>query len=264
MTGTLTYLYAITDAPVCAPGVQVLSVRSLYLVATAVPASEFSEAALQSNFRNLDWLERHARHHEAMIEQLLSQATVVPCRFPTLFYSADAAKTFLMQHYEMFVHLIEKFRGREEWGVKVFSQPETSHQAVAELPELQALDAEIARASAGKAFLLKKQRAQRLEELRYQLQQALLQQLQQSLEQWVVETKLNPILPKEVTGRSDEMILNAAFLIDQDRVKAFLSEVERLHHVLSAKGLSLETSGPWAAYNFCTLPAATQRIAETL
>ncbi|MCS7013834.1 MAG: GvpL/GvpF family gas vesicle protein [Chloroherpetonaceae bacterium] len=252
----LIYLYAIVDAPVAVSAVRMLKVQELYVAVANVSWSEFNETALQANFRNLSWLEERARQHEAVIEAIMQHATVVPCRFPTLFYSESAAQVFVSQHYEQFVRLIEKFRGKEEWGVKVYSQSNALCKAVVEMPELKAMDADIAQASAGKAFLLRKQREKRLGELLHQYQGAVLEELFQSLRQWAVETKQNPVLPKDMTGQGDEMILNAALLVACTNTKAFLADVEAIGHKLSQKGLRLEISGPWAAYNFCTMPTA--------
>lgn len=237
-----------------------LSINSLFAIIADVPVAEFSADALQKNFRNLAWVEHHARKHESIIDSLMQCSTVLPCRFPTLFYSERAAVDFIQQNYEALYTLAQKLRGKEEWGIKLYSHPEQFHQAILNEPALLNLDAEIAQASAGKAFLLKKRRQEVFEELLSLRQQAAAHHVLQRLQSFAAEFKLNSPLPKEVTERDDEMILNAALLIESSQVKWFLEEVYRLKSELSAKGLSLEHSGAWAAYNFCTFPKSTQTL----
>jgi hypothetical protein len=260
MNDDLIYLYAVTDSPVALAETRTLAVRSLFATVADVPASEFSTDALQKNFRNFAWVEHYARKHERIIDSLMQASTVLPCRFPTLFYSESAAVAFIEQNYEALFALTQKLRGKEEWGIKLYSHPELFRQAVLNDPAICALDSEIAQASAGKAFLLKKRRQEVLAELLSLRQHATTQQVLQRLQPFAVELKVNPPLPREVTERDDEMILNAALLIDSSQTSFFLEEVHRLKSELSAKGLTLEHSGAWAAYNFCTFPKSTQKL----
>src|SRR3989338_777306 len=59
------------------------------------------------------------------------------------------------------------------------------------------------------------------------------------------------LLPKEVTERNDEMILNSAFLINKDKVGDFLNIVEDIRAKYTDKGLFFDCTGPWPPYNFC-------------
>lgn len=257
MSDRLIYLYAVTDSPDAPPETRALPVRALFATLADVPAEEFSQEALQKNFSDLAWIERYARRHESVIDALMQRATVVPCRFPTLFYSEPAAADFVQQNYDALAALLEKLRGKAEWGIKIYAQPDRLRDALATEPALQALDAEIAAATPGKAFLLKKRRQELLEELLLLRWQDTAQRALARLQTFAVEMKFNSLLPKEATERDDEMILNAALLIETSKTDAFLEETERLQSELSAQGILLEPSGAWAAYNFCALPRPT-------
>ncbi|MBI5050786.1 MAG: GvpL/GvpF family gas vesicle protein, partial [Nitrospirae bacterium] len=65
------------------------------------------------------------------------------------------------------------------------------------------------------------------------------------------EARINKLLPKEVTERNDEMILNSAFLINKDKAGDFLNIVEDFRTKYTDKGLSFDCTGPWPPYNFC-------------
>jgi len=58
------------------------------------------------------------------------------------------------------------------------------------------------------------------------------------------------ILEKELTGRREPMVLNAAYLVSEEKIEDFKKELENLNQKIQAKGFCIEYSGPWPAYNF--------------
>ena len=64
-------------------------------------------------------------------------------------------------------------------------------------------------------------------------------------------------MPKEVTEKAEDMILNAAFLIGKPKVRAFLAAVEELRAQQEHSGLSFDCTGPWPPYNFCDAAGRT-------
>jgi hypothetical protein len=67
------------------------------------------------------------------------------------------------------------------------------------------------------------------------------------------EARINRLLPKEVTERADEMILNSAFLVGKDEVGDFINMVDTLKMHYENKGFFIDCTGPWPPYNFCGL-----------
>jgi hypothetical protein len=59
------------------------------------------------------------------------------------------------------------------------------------------------------------------------------------------------LLSHRLTNRPDRMVWNAAFLLTRPAVAAFQAACEQLGSQLAPKGLSLEATGPWPAYDFC-------------
>ena len=56
---------------------------------------------------------------------------------------------------------------------------------------------------------------------------------------------------RHVTERMDDMILNAAFLVEQDKLSAFIREIEILKNQYEGTGFLFDCTGPWPPYNFC-------------
>ena len=58
---------------------------------------------------------------------------------------------------------------------------------------------------------------------------------------------------KEITGRDDEMILNACFLIKRNEVPKFQKLIKQIQENISGEGFKNETSGPWPAFSFISI-----------
>ena len=58
-------------------------------------------------------------------------------------------------------------------------------------------------------------------------------------------------LPGDLTGRSEEMVFNAAFLLPSSVQEGWLETVRRTRQEICRQGLLLEVSGPWPPYHFC-------------
>jgi len=63
-------------------------------------------------------------------------------------------------------------------------------------------------------------------------------------------TKINNLLPREVTEKQIDMILNTAYLITKDKVNNFVIIIEELQNKYNDYGLEFDYSGPWPSYNF--------------
>ena len=58
-------------------------------------------------------------------------------------------------------------------------------------------------------------------------------------------------LPSDLTGRTEEMVFNAAFLLPSSSQASWLETVQKVYRDVQSKGLVLEVSGPWPPYHFC-------------
>ena len=62
----------------------------LVALVSPAPQAEFAAEPLREHLNDLPWLERVAREHEAVLEQVLEHATVVPLRLCTIFEDRTA------------------------------------------------------------------------------------------------------------------------------------------------------------------------------
>ncbi len=249
----LTYLYCVAEPHLKALPENVSEVRleELSAIVSEVSEEEFSEENLKKNLSRLEWVESVVRRHESVMEAMREQTTIVPFRFPTIFRSQSSLQEFLQAHKDALKNLLENLKGKEEWGAKVYIGAEQLNAFLSESKEIQEIDEALKTASAGKAYLLKKKRESLMSQGASVSLQAALESLYERLCKHAVQAKRNPVLPKSVTEREDEMILNAAFLIEVSSREKFLDALESARKDFPF--FTIERSGAWAAYNFCNL-----------
>jgi hypothetical protein len=179
---------------------------------------------------------------------------VVPARLYTLFSNPQAVQLSLAEHEEKFLAVLDRIRGREEWGVKLFCAEDRLRTLCAADPEAQELEAMLVGAGPGHAYVLRKQRdawlaaavAARVEEA---VGDALdvLEPGTADLQPLRVNLPLAAEPPGGVT-----MVLNLAALVDLTRQPAFQSAVKRLARRWRGEGFTFEVSGPWPPFSFCS------------
>jgi hypothetical protein len=218
-------------------------------VASPVSLAEFDASVLPERLGDAVWLEQKIRAHEQVLEGVLESASVVPCRFCTVYRSEEELRGFLSQHGAELAAALSRVAGRVELGVKAFVDRERFSTGGALRNEtIRELSEHASQAEGGRAYL----EARRLEQLvtdelmrfKDEVTGRLHERLLSSADDGV---QLNLQRP-EVTGREDEMLFNAAYLVgDQAR---FEQELAALAGEYRESGVELELTGPWPPYNF--------------
>jgi len=233
----------------------------LYAVVSKVKESEFNEENLERNMANLEWIENNVTTHEKVVEGVMQGTCVIPFKFGTMFRTEDNLKTMLAEHADDLRQTLEKLKGAEEWGVKVFYDKEKVKKSLhqEEVAELQQMDEQINSSTPGRVFFLRKKRD---ELLNAAVNDAIAKYGQDSFEMLSrksIATRRNELLPKEATERKDDMFLNVAFLIEKSRLTQFLLVLDDLKVKYGDMGLSFDCTGPWPPYNFCQLSEGKAR-----
>ena len=257
----LIYLYCVTsiepdlkEAKDLANDVYFINHKGLYAVVRDVEESEFGEEGLKRNMADLEWVKTNATLHERIIEQVMRNVYVIPFKFGTLFNTDESLKAMLAEYGEEFEAILRKLENKEEWGVKIYCNTEKLKAgAVNDDPEILKIENQISSSPPGKAFFLEKKKA----ELLAQSTNARINESGQEsfglLKELSFEARINKLLPREVTERADDMVLNSAFLVGKDEVGDFISMVDTLKMHYENKGFFIDCTGPWPPYNFCGL-----------
>lgn len=236
------------------PGVEIRAVVHAELAALveAVSAEELS-LDRGEQLAALDRVARIAQKHEAVLESAMRHGPVVPSRLGNLFSSEEAVRRSLAANEDGFLAALERIRGREEWGLKLFCD-EARLRAVLgpDDPHVRGFEAAMASASPGHAFVLGKKREARLAEIATGRIDGLIEETIDALEPETVDMRLLRSLLADVAGEPrTQMALNLAVLVDVAVREVFHEAVATLAERFREEGFTFEVSGPWPAYNFC-------------
>jgi len=79
---------------------------------------EFVGPAAEARLQDLSWLGPRVCRHEAVIEQAMSRAAVLPARFATLFTTLESLESYVLERREAIAGFFAQLGDRQEWAVK--------------------------------------------------------------------------------------------------------------------------------------------------
>lgn len=216
-------------------GVSLCEADGVAAVVRDVALSEYGEEPLREHLEDIAWLEEAARRHETVLDALAQLTTVIPLRLCTIYRSEEAVRDMLRAERAELREALGRLAGRTEWGVKAFRAA----------PVAEA-EAEVGSVS-GEAYM-QRRRAEAVERRRSeQRADAEVDEAFARLSELAVEALANPLQSRELSGRSEEMVLNGVFLVEDAGAERFRAAV---HALDAASPLSFELTGPWPPYNF--------------
>jgi hypothetical protein len=251
------YLYGIVRADVRIsgdlPGVDprhrvfLLEGNELAAIVSSVPLEEFDEEQLRENLNDVVWLEEKARAHEEVLEAMLESTTVVPTRLCTIFRDEKQLREMMGREAAALVEALERLDGKSEWGAKAFAEPGALDRAAAARAEEQAGGEAL---SPGAAYMDRRRRESRAREEAEEIADGWAQQIHEQLARGAAEALLNPLQRREVSGHEGDMLLNGVYLVEDENVAQFRELAAELDRDYRGRGVSVELTGPWPAYNF--------------
>lgn len=222
----------------------------LAAVVSQVPLSEFEEQALRENLNDAKWLERTARSHHRVLEEIRAATTVVPMRLCRIYRSEHSVRQMLVRELETLTESLVRVRGKTEWGLKIFVEPPVLEGAAKDAdPDVAKLEAELADASPGAAYMRSKQLERLLADATARLADRCVEDVHARLSALAVEARRNPP-QREGTANSAVMVLDGAYLVDDRAIDEFHACVAELAAGYEPRGCALQVTGPWPPYNF--------------
>jgi len=219
-----------------------------------VSPDEFSEENLKKNFTDLPWIEIHARDHIRIIGEVMQNSTVIPFKFGTLFNSEESLGKFIRNYSGSLTENLKNIKGKEEWSVKIYCNLSLLNQQIGEISkDVLTMEQEILESMPGKAFLLKRKKVELIDKEVQKVMQICGQTCYDELAALSEHTKINNILPKELTERTDDMILNVSCFVNQGRVNELLSVIDELLKKYKSVGFDMAVAGPWPPFSFISI-----------
>jgi Gas vesicle synthesis protein GvpL/GvpF len=216
--------------------VWVYGAGSLAAIVSLLPVEGFGVADWERNATNVGWLERVARQHHEVLEYAATTAAVVPLRLPSLYGNLESLSETLDAASDLLERDLRRIRGKLEWAVKVYRTAEEKSSAVT--------------SASGRDYLLAKSRDLSARSTAQEQLREEVREIHDALGQVSAEYVRNRPQDAVLSGRREPMLLNGAYLVSRADQARFLELVGVLADDYLARGLSVEVSGPWPAYNF--------------
>jgi hypothetical protein len=227
-----------------------ISVNTLAALVSQVPRETYSEERLAEHLTDATWTAIRAMRHETVAEYVAKRASVIPLRFGTIYLERNGIEQMLTEKSRELEEIIEHLRGREEWGVNVYSDRAVLMTSITSLsPVLRELVERAAQAPPGQSYLMQKKiDAMRVDEVRAAVNR-IVDQIEAKLKEHTDDGRRLRILKVETTEHG-ELKAKFAFLVKRSGFEEFRAAAERLAQEHQAAGVRLELTGPWPVYNF--------------
>ena len=227
-----------------------IPVHTLAALVSRVPLAVYNEESLAEHLTDATWTAIRAMRHETVVEYVAKRASVVPLRFGTIYLERDRIEKMLTDRSRGLEEIIAQLRGREEWGVNVFSDRAVLMSTITSVsPVLREMVERAQQASPGQSYLMQKKiDALKVDEARSAVNR-LVDQIEERLREQSDDAKRLRILKVETTEHG-ELKAKFAFLVKRSGFEEFRDAAERLAQENQAAGVRIELTGPWPVYNF--------------
>jgi len=237
--------------------VSTLAYRQLEAVVSKVSLEEFASEEIQKKAQeDLNWIKEKAIVHEKVIEEAMRQKdrllSLIPMKFGTIFKEEGRVKETLHKDYAKIKETLNRVQGKQEWSVKVYLKNKKKfEQVIKEKNEaIKRKQKEITSLPEGMAFFIEEELKETISKEMDKELNKFVKAFFESLKEHAVASVKGKILSKDLTGRPEPMVLNAIYLIAEEKIEDFKKEAEELNRKMLAEGFYLEYGGPWPPYNF--------------
>lgn len=253
--GTLALLPGLAENSPVRP----LPFGALTAVVQHVEAAHFSEDAWRERLSDRRELERCARAHHEVVAAAAARGPTIPVPLATLYRSDERAGGALRRDADRFHSALRRIEGRVEWGVKVYAPttpqpttpPNSTTPPVTSLPAASLAPATAGRgrpsSGDGRAYLDRKRGIQKRREQRHDEALRTAETVDSALRTVAAASRRLRTHTQELLGPGRTQVLNAAYLVDENRTGDVARRVRELRR---STGADIEMSGPWVPYSF--------------
>lgn len=253
----LLYVYCIC---ITKPGLQSNNeLRNLYsyscgdyfVVGKNVSSEIHAKEIYQSNLTVLKYPDNQVREHVEIVKLLSEQNSVLPFKYGTVFLTEVFLNEFILENSDSICNNFNLIDGKEEWVVCIYCDQESLKGQIEVLSEaVHALENKIMASPPGKAFLIERMKSELIEDEMIKACTCYSRNYYNKLRKLSVSSQLNKIVAKEITGREETMIMNAAFLVKKINMIDFKNTLDALRNKYGSEGFSIETNGSLPPFSF--------------
>ncbi|MDI6810941.1 MAG: GvpL/GvpF family gas vesicle protein [archaeon] len=195
------------------------------------------------------WVKTHQHVLDVAEEKF---GTVIPFGFDRIIKAEDRASAkevlnkWMSEEFDNLKKMMEKIRGKKEYGVQIFYIPSVMSEKIAEeSEEIMRIKEEIKSKSPGAAYMYK----QKLEiAIKKEMESRMVfyfKDFYNRIKRHVEEIKVEKT--KKMDEMEKQMIMNLSCLVANDAYKELGAELEEID---KEEGFSVRFTGPWPAYSF--------------
>ena len=188
----------------------------VWLVATSVPESKYSEAALERGLQNLEWVGHRAMEHEAVVEHFLAAPAVLPMQLFTLFTSDERAVAHVVGDRKRIARILARVERKVEWGLRLTWDEKAARESVERAHRSPA---------SGTAFLSRKRDLLNVSRAQLTAARAEADRLYRALAREATDARRRTATEQAVPG--SRLLLDAAFLVPTSKGRAFRAALRR-------------------------------------
>jgi len=230
--------------------------RDIGAVVSESPLTAYDSLAKEKTVRDLVT-------HQFVLEKVMASFTVLPVKFGTMAETRDEVMQFLENGYALLSDELRKMEGKIELDVVAqWELPKVMAAIYRDSPHIQSKQREFALKGVKVAVEEKVTLGQLVAELLQTKKASSTQLILQTLKEEALDLCLHEVA-------NDEMILNAAFLLEKQREEPFNETVTLLDQKLE-NAVNFRVVGPLPAYSFSTIllekidPARVEEARKTL
>jgi hypothetical protein len=208
---------------------------------------DLAAAVSNSPVVEYDSSRRNMMAHTLVLEEVMQDFTILPIRFGTVAPSVEAIQEKLLKRrFGEFHGLLQEMEGRVELGLKAFWYEDVIfNEIVEESPPICRLRDSLMGRPSEETYYERIRLGEMVEATMWKRRDEDAEKILTPLRSLVYETRVNKVV-------TDRMVVNAAFLVDEDRQAEFDAMVERLDQEMG-KRLIFKYAGPVPPYNFVNI-----------
>lgn len=254
---TLYYVYGIappaTDAAGAPAGIEGAAVsavgtQSLAALVSELNAEAYSPELIEERVGDVEWLAPRAEAHDAVVSWAGHPGPVVPLHMWAMFSGRDGVIEMLESRAPELVPLLERVRGADEYGLRVYADPAALEKIAADSdPSVAELERTAASAGPGQRYLIER----KLEGARRDAARLLASSRADAIHATLAARSVAAARDAIPTAASDgSAVLSAAFLVKRDALDPFRAALTALVRETEPEGFRFAFTGPWPPYHF--------------
>lgn len=188
--------------------------------------------------------------HEKAIEEVMKEHTVLPVRFCTIAENEEKIKRILEKEHSKFKGLLDTMKGKKELGLKALFKEDVIYKDILERYEdIKVFKEKVAALPPDKTYYQRAELGKMVEQALEREKERYKKEILANLEPLAEDIKIN-------NSYWEMMILNAAFLVNEDREAEFDQKVNELD-VRCGERVKFKYVGTVPPFNFVNLAIET-------